>query len=216
MAGRLRQRISAGYELDEIKNGRNLLTMTPTAVIQRTSEDLLDGELAPLECFTGDYWRVLAANNGRADIDVDIEQVSSGAGRTDLRILIHRPTGETIALTIDEESGLIVRGQAYSDGKLFSEMNDIQYDVEIPDSLFSLKIYELAVGEGVSAAEIDKTAEPGFGFEALAPRSGVRIVADPAMKAFRVFGDARLTPSGVEISNGLVAYTGEPMTPADE
>ena len=214
MAGSLRQRISAGYELDEIKNGRNLLTMTPTAVLQRTSEGLFDPELAPLEYFTGNYWRALAANNERANVDIDIKRVSSSAGRTGERILIRRPTGETIAVTIDDESGLIVKGQVYSEGHLFSEIDDIQYDVEISDSVFSPEIHELAVGERVSASEIDSTAKPGFGVEALAPRSGVKIVADPARKVFRVFGDVRLTPSDIEISNAVVAYSGELMTPA--
>ena len=214
MAGSFRQRISVGYELDEIKNGRNLLMMTPTSVVQRTTEGLLDEGLAPLECFTGDYWRALAADN--ADLDIDIERVSLRDGRTGVRILIGRPAGETIAITIDDESGLIVKGQVYSEGHLFSEIDDIQYDVEISDSLFSAEIHELAVGESVSTDEIDSTAQPDFGFEALAPSSGVTIVTDPARRVFRVFGDVRLTPSDIEISNGVVTYSGEPVTSVGE
>jgi hypothetical protein len=112
-------------------------------------------------------------------------------------------------ITVDDKTGLIVKAQAYSHGRLILQMDDIQYDVEIPDSVFSPEIHELAVGQTLSAATLDRGATPGLEFQALAPTSGVKIVADPARKVFRVFGDVRLGPSGIKISNGVVAYSGE-------
>ncbi|OFX14573.1 MAG: hypothetical protein A2Z18_11285 [Armatimonadetes bacterium RBG_16_58_9] len=208
MRGSVRQRISVGYDLDFIKNGGKLLTMTPTTILQRPSEGLVKTELLQMQYFTGDYWRSLAAGNETVDTDIEVQRA---ANTTSSRIIIRQPAGETVVLTIDEETGLIVNGRVYSYSDLLSEMDDIQYDVEIPDSVFSPEIHKLAVGQTVSATVLDRGAAHGLEFQALAPTSGVKIVADPARKVFRLFGDVRLRPSGIKISNGVVAYSGEPI-----